>query len=150
VLRPSPSSSAPLCPALALTEAGFGFSCQAFAYISQHIPTAGRNQLLQEYSPTFPYHVLFFPLQVYLRQTCHKEKDPVPALTLLLTRQVSSSCLQDKGEALPPVGLVVFCLCSSRDKSLARMSFLPGNDRYCQVNPVVHRNIRVTFQKKGK
>lgn len=74
VLVPSPPSSAPLCPALAFTEAVFSFSCQAFAYILQHIPTAGKNQLLQEYSPIFPYHVMFSPFRYICTRPAAKKK----------------------------------------------------------------------------
>ena len=156
MLLPSPPSSAPLCPALAFTEAVFGFSCQAFACILQHRPTAGRNRLLQEYS-RFPLSRGVFPLQVYLHQTCHKEKDPVPALTLLLTRQTSSSCLQDKGKAFPGIAsggfgcpLLVFKSRHCHWRRQTSTALLPGGEGYPWVNPAVRQKIRVTFPKKGK
>lgn len=45
-----------------------------------------------------------FPLQVRSRKTHRKGKGPAPAPTLLLTRQMSSPCLQDKGEGFPGAG----------------------------------------------
>lgn len=107
--------------------------------------------------PYFPLSRGVFPLQVYLHQTCHKEKDPVPALTLLLTRQTSSSCLQDKGKAFPGIAsggfgcpLLVFKSRHCHWRRQTSTALLPGSEDYPRVNPAVRQKIRVTFPKKGK
>lgn len=153
VLLSSPLSPAPLCPALSFTEEVFGFSCQAFAYILQNIPTAGRNQLIQEYSPVFLYHVVLSPF----RNICTRPGTKKKILFLPSAAHKANGFILPSRQRQSVPGmwwfgcpLLAFKLKQNRWLGQPSTTLPLGNEGCHRMNMIIQHKIRVTFQKQGK